>query len=177
LERRGAAEIAFLTQTIERIVAEQLLRPESNWQVHVVGSVDVLPDSTVRALKKAVEATRECTTGARLTLAVGYGGRQEVLDAVRALLYEEANAGGSLTALAEKVTDSEIARYLYTAGHPEPDLVIRTSGEQRLSNFLLWQSAHAELYFCDAYWPAFREVDFLRALRSYAARRRRAGCR
>jgi short-chain Z-isoprenyl diphosphate synthase len=89
------------------------------------------------------------------------------------VLCEHAEAGTSLADLAETITVEDIARHLYTAGQPDPDLVIRTSGELRLSNFLLWQSAHAELYFCDTYWPAFREVDFLRALRSFAARQRR----
>jgi short-chain Z-isoprenyl diphosphate synthase len=91
------------------------------------------------------------------------------------LLYEQADGGGTLTGLAETLTTDDIARHLYTAGQPEPDLVIRTSGEQRVSNFLLWQTVHSELYFCDAYWPAFREIDFLRALRSYAARQSRRG--
>ena len=120
-------------------------------------------------------ATRSCSTGAHVTLAIGYGGRQELLDAIVSLLYEAAEAGGSLTGLAGTLTTEDIARHLYTAGQPDPDLVIRTSGEQRLSNFLLWQSAYSELYFCDSYWPGFREIDFLRALRSYAARRRRHG--
>jgi short-chain Z-isoprenyl diphosphate synthase len=75
--------------------------------------------------------------------------------------------------LAETLSTDDIARHLYTAGLPDPDLVIRTSGEQRMSSFLLWQSVHSELYFCDAYWPAFREIDFLRALRNYAARQRK----
>ena len=128
-----------------------------------------------RALKEAVEATRERATGAHVTLAIGYTGRQEVLDAIRALLCEQAEGGGTLTGLADSLTADDIARHLYTAGQPDPDLVIRTSGEQRVSGFLLWQSVHSELYFCDAYWPAFREIDFLRALRSYAARQNRHG--
>src|SRR5580698_834404 len=115
-------------------------------------------------------ASVTCAPVAHSLVAIGYGGRQEVLDAIRALLYEQADAGGTLTRLAETLTTDDIARHLYTAGHPDPDLVIRTSGEQRVSNFLLWQTVHSELYFCDAYWPAFREIDFLRALRSYAAR-------
>lgn len=80
-----------------------------------------------------------------------------------------------MTQIANELSAEDIASRLYTAGQPEPDLVIRTSGEQRLSNFLLWQSAYSELYFCDAYWPAFREIDLLRALRSFAARHRRYG--
>lgn len=175
LQRRGDAEIAFLMQVIEDVVADRLARPGSAWRVHTVGTLDVLPDTTARALKRAVEATRECATGANVTLAIGYGGRQEVLDAIRALLYEQASTGGSLTGLAESLTPDDIARHLDTAGQPDPDLVIRTSGERRISNFLLWQTVHSELYFCDAYWPAFREIDFLRALRSYAASQNRRG--
>ena len=175
LQRRGDAEIAFLMQVIEDIVVGRLARPQATWQVHTAGTLDVLPGSTARALKEAVEATRECATGAHVTLAVGYGGRQEVIDAIRALLYEQAEGGGTLTGLAEILTTDDIARHLYTAGQPDPDLVIRTSGEQRVSGFLPWQTVHSELYFCDAYWPAFRKVDFLRALRSYAERQRRFG--
>jgi short-chain Z-isoprenyl diphosphate synthase len=175
LQRRGDAEIAFLMQVTEDVLASRLARPQGTWQVHTAGMLDVLPDSTARALKEAVEATQECATGAHVTLAIGYGGRQEVLDAIRALLYEQAAGGGTLTALAGSLTTGDIARHLYTAGQPDPDLVIRISGEQRVSGFLLWQSVHSELYFCDAYWPAFREIDFLRALRSYAARQGRRG--
>jgi short-chain Z-isoprenyl diphosphate synthase len=175
LLRRDDAEVAFLMQVIEQVVADRLTTPDTGWQVHIAGLLDVLPDSTARALKRAVAATRDCSTGAQLTLAIGYGGRQEVIDAVVSLLREQSEAGTSLSELARTFTADDIGRNLYTAGQPDPDLVIRTSGEQRLSDFLLWQSAHSELYFCDAYWPAFREIDFLRALRSYAARSRRQG--
>jgi short-chain Z-isoprenyl diphosphate synthase len=175
LQQRGDAEVAYLMQVIEEVVAARLARRDGRWQVHVAGLLDVLPDSTARALKNAVEATRDCATGAHVTLAIGYGGRQEIIDAVRDLLTEADVAGTSLTDLAVSLTADDITAHLYTAGRPDPDLVIRTSGEQRLSNFLLWQSAYSELYFCEAYWPAFREIDFLRALRSYAARKRRFG--
>ena len=174
IANRGDAEVAFLMEVIEHIVARQLSRDPA-WQVHLAGDLDVLPDTTARALKEAVEASRDCATGAHVTLAVGYGGRQELIDAVRALLWEQADNGTTLAELAETITADDIARHLYTAGQPDPDLVIRTSGERRLSNFLLWQSAYSELYFCEAYWPAFREIDFLRALRSFAARQRRYG--
>jgi short-chain Z-isoprenyl diphosphate synthase len=175
LTRRGGAEVAFLMEVIERFVADKLTLPDPAWRVHIAGMLDVLPDTTARTLKTAAEATRECATGRHVTLAIGYGGRQEVIDAIISLLYERAVAGETLLELAQTLTTQDIARHLYTAGQPDPDLVIRTSGEQRLSNFLLWQSAYSELYFCEAYWPAFREVDFLRALRSYAARGRRFG--
>jgi short-chain Z-isoprenyl diphosphate synthase len=174
LANRGDAEVAFLMQVIEQIVADKLSHDPA-WQVHLAGDLDMLPDSTARALKNAAEVSRGCTTGAHVTLAVGYGGRQEVIDAFRALLHEHAEKGTQLPDLAETITVEDIARHLYTAGQPDPDLVIRTSGEMRLSNFLLWQSAYSELYFCEAYWPAFREIDFLRALRSFAARHRRYG--
>jgi short-chain Z-isoprenyl diphosphate synthase len=175
LQRRGDAEVAFLMQVIEQMVADRLSRQDARWQVHVAGMLDALPDTTARALKEAVEATRTCTTGAHVTLAVGYGGRQEVIDALREHLHERGEAGDSLAAVASSLTLDDIARHLQTAGQPDPDLVIRTSGEQRMSNFLLWQSAYSELYFCEAYWPAFREIDFLRAVRSFASRQRRFG--
>ncbi|MET7330830.1 polyprenyl diphosphate synthase [Nonomuraea sp. NPDC005650] len=175
LQRRGDEEVAYLLRVIEQMVAERLDRPDARWRVHVAGLLDMLPDTTARALKSAVEATRTCATGFHLTLAIGYGGRQEVIDALRELLYERAQAGQSMVELASTLSVDDIAPHLYTAGQPDPDLVIRTSGEQRLSNFLLWQSAYSELYFCEAYWPAFREIDFLRALRSFAARQRRFG--
>ena len=113
--------------------------------------------------------------GLELNVAVGYGGRQEIADAVRKLLLQHAEAGTSIEELAEVLDVDHIAAHLYTSGQPDPDLVIRTSGEQRLSGFLLWQSAHSEFWFCEAYWPEFRKVDFLRALRDYAARHRRFG--
>ncbi|MGW4524002.1 polyprenyl diphosphate synthase [Amycolatopsis sp. NPDC004378] len=174
LARRNDAEVTCLMQLVEQVIADRLARPDAGWQVHVAGTLDALPGTTALALKNAVEATRDCRTGFHVTLAIGYGGRQEVIDALRALLTEHA-ATGTLEELAETITMEDVARHLYTAGQPDPDLVIRTSGEQRLSNFLVWQSAYSELYFCDTFWPAFREVDFLRALRSYARRNRRYG--
>lgn len=175
LVRRGDDEVAFLMKVIEQVIADRLARPLARWQVHVAGMLDVLPDTTARALKNAVEATQDCATGAHVTLAVGYGGRQEIIEGLRDLLYERALLGHNLADVAGDLTVDDITQHMYTAGQPDPDLVIRTSGELRLSNFLLWQSAYSELYFCDAYWPAFREIDFLRALRSYAARERRHG--
>ena len=113
--------------------------------------------------------------GLLVNIAVGYGGRREIADAVRSLLHEHAGKGTTLEELAGVIDVEHIAEHLYTKGQPDPDLVIRTSGEQRLGGFLLWQSAQSEFYFCEAYWPDFRRVDFLRAVRAYAERERRFG--
>ena len=125
-------------------------------------------------LKEAQEATAGID-GSLVNVAVGYGGRREVVDAVRSLLNEHAGQGTSLDELAQLLDVEHISDHLYTKGQPDPDLVIRTSGEQRLSGFLMWQSAHSEFYFCEAFWPDFRRVDFLRALRAFAERQRRFG--
>ncbi len=125
-------------------------------------------------LKEAAAGT-EGRPGAEVNIAVGYGGRREIADAVRSLLHAHAAAGRSLEEVADLLDVEHISEHMYTRGQPDPDLVIRTSGEQRLSGFLLWQSAHSEFWFCEAYWPDFRRVDFLRALRAYAARQRRFG--
>jgi short-chain Z-isoprenyl diphosphate synthase len=139
-----------------------------------VGALDILPDGTATVLKEAADRTREID-GMHVNVAVGYGGRREIADAVRSLLQEHAAKGTSIEKLAEVITVEHIAEHLYTKGQPDPDLVIRASGEQRLSGFLLWQSANSEFYFCEALWPDFRRVDFLRALRSYGERERRYG--
>jgi short-chain Z-isoprenyl diphosphate synthase len=142
--------------------------------VRVVGALDLLPAETASRLAVAGMRT-DGRTGMQVNIAVGYGGRQEIADAVRKLLQQHAEAGTSIEDLAEVLDVDHIAEHLYTSDQPDPDLIIRTSGEQRLSGFLLWQSAHSEFWFCEAYWPAFRRVDFLRALRDYAARHRRFG--
>ena len=138
------------------------------------GALDLLPTETAERLKAAEESTRHID-GLLVNVAVGYGGRREIADAVRALLADHASRGTSLEELADLIDVEHIAEHLYTKGQPDPDLVIRTSGEQRLGGFLLWQSANSEFYFCEALWPDFRRVDFLRAIRAYAARERRFG--
>src|SRR5690625_5237457 len=110
-----------------------------------------------------------------VNIAVGYGGQHEITNAVKSLIKAHIAAGDSAEQLAEDLRVEQIAEHLYTKGQPDPDLVIRTSGEQRLGGFLLWQSAHSEFYFCEAFWPDFRRVDFLRALRAYSTRERRMG--
>jgi short-chain Z-isoprenyl diphosphate synthase len=142
--------------------------------VNIVGALDLLPAHTAQALKTAAERSTG-KGGMTVNLAVGYGGRREIADAVRSLLQERARAGTSIEELAETIDVEHIGEHMYTKGQPDPDLVIRTSGEQRLSGFMLWQSAHSEFYFCDALWPDFRKVDFLRALRDFSERQRRFG--
>ena len=170
---RDPAEVGPLLRIIES-VASDLSATEQPWQVNVVGALDLLPAATAQALKAAAERSSD-KTGMTVNLAVCYGGRREIADAVRSLLNEQAQAGISIEELAEVIDVEHIADHLYTKGQPDPDLVIRTSGEQRLSGFLLWQSAHSEFYFCDALWPDFRKVDFLRALRDFSGRQRRYG--
>ncbi|MGI5125820.1 isoprenyl transferase [Pseudonocardia sp. CA-107938] len=155
-------------------VVDELAGPNGRWRLRVVGALDLLPRPMAERLSAAAERTAG-RVGLELNVAVGYGGRQEIADAVRKLLLQHAESGTSIEELAEVLDVDHIAANLYTSGQPDPDLVIRTSGEQRLSGFLMWQSAHSEFWFCDAYWPAFRKVDFLRALRDYAARHRRFG--
>ncbi|MGW0435888.1 polyprenyl diphosphate synthase [Micromonospora sp. NPDC003197] len=175
LRKRESAEMQFLMETIEQVIAGRMVRQPGQWRLHLAGRMDTLPDSTRHALKLARDATRDGNTGQHLTVAVGYDGREEVVDALRSLFVQEAEAGTTAEELARKLTADDIAAHLYTSGQPDPDLIIRTSGEQRLSGFLLWQAAYSELYFCEVEWPGFRHVDFLRALRSYAARHRRFG--
>jgi short-chain Z-isoprenyl diphosphate synthase len=169
---RPASELEPLLQIIEEAVDS--LADQRRWRLHPVGALDLLPATTAERLKAAEEATRE-VDGLLVNVAVGYGGRREIADAVRSLLIEHAERGTSLEELAQIIDVEHIADHLYTKGQPDPDLVIRTSGEQRLGGFLLWQSAKSEFYFCEAYWPDFRRVDFLRALRAYAQRERRLG--
>ncbi|GAA4116379.1 isoprenyl transferase [Nocardioides fonticola] len=169
---RPAAELEALLEIIEEAVDS--LADQRKWRLHPVGALDLLPARTAERLKAAADATRD-VDGMLVNVAVGYGGRREIADAVRSLLHEHAAKGTSLEELAGTLTVEHIADHLYTKGQPDPDLVIRTSGEQRLGGFLLWQSAKSEFYFCEAYWPDFRRVDFLRAIRAYALRDRRHG--
>ena len=172
LTNRPAEELTGLLGIIEGAVDS--LAATGRWRIHPVGALDLLPAETAERLKAAEEATRH-NTGILVNVAVGYGGRREIADAVRALLTDHAARGTSLEELADVIDVEHISEHLYTKGQPDPDLVIRTSGEQRLGGFLLWQSANSEFYFCEALWPDFRRVDFLRAIRAYAERERRFG--
>jgi short-chain Z-isoprenyl diphosphate synthase len=154
--------------------AVETLAEQRRWRLHPVGALDLLPAEIAERLKSAAESTAD-VDGLLVNIAVGYGGRREIADAVRSLLHEHAGKGTTLEELADVIDVEHIAEHLYTKGQPDPGLVIRTSGEQRLGGFLLWQSAQSEFYFCEAYWPDFRRVDFLRAVRAYAERERRFG--
>ena len=169
---RPEEELLPLLGIIEEAV--DALAEQRRWRLHPVGALDLLPSATAARLKAAAEATRD-VDGMLVNVAVPYGGRREIADAVLSLLAEHAARGTSLEELAQSLDVEHIAEHLYTAGQPDPDLVIRTSGEQRLGGFLLWQSAKSEFYFCEAYWPDFRRVDFLRAMRAYGQRERRFG--
>ena len=191
---RDPAELSPLLDIIAHAVDE--LAETGRWSLRLVGAVDLLPEPLAERLRAAVVRSRPASAGAsesdgaaghavktaevedrrmQVNIAVGYGGRQEIADAVRELLRERAAAGASLEEGAASLSEEDITEHLYTKGQPDPDLVIRTSGEQRLSGFLLWQSVHSEYYFCEVNWPAFRRVDFLRALRDFASRERRLG--
>jgi short-chain Z-isoprenyl diphosphate synthase len=169
---RADDELEPLLEIIEDAVST--LAGQRRWRLHPVGALDLLPAATAARLKQAADDTRD-VDGLLVNIAVGYGGRREIADAVRSLLTEHVGLGTSLEELAQIIDVEHIADHLYTKGQPDPDLVIRTSGEQRLGGFLLWQSARSEFYFCEAYWPDFRRVDFLRAIRAYAQRERRFG--
>jgi short-chain Z-isoprenyl diphosphate synthase len=142
-------------------------------RVDAIGRLDLLPPATLEAIAEAKQATQDYGN-LLLTIAIGYGGREEIIDAVHALLSEHAN-GCTPQELIARITPETLRQYLYMPHAPDPDLIIRTSGEIRLSGFLLWQSAYSEFYFTDIYWPNFRKIDLLRAIRSYQGRHRRFG--
>ncbi|MFQ5828583.1 MAG: polyprenyl diphosphate synthase [Candidatus Methylomirabilia bacterium] len=174
---RPPEEVSGILQAVEEKLSELVRDPQIHRRrvrVRTVGKLEVLPGSTLEAIRRAESATAGYDAMV-LTIAVAYGGREEIADAVRALLRDRAKQGEGIQDIIEAITQEEIGRYVYAADLPDPDLIIRTSGEVRLSGFLLWQSAYSEFYFCDVHWPAFRKIDFLRALRAYQQRDRRFG--
>lgn len=171
--QRTSEEVELLFDIISEVI-EDLATEDYTCRVRLVGQLDLLPDDVAARMRESAATTTE-KAGLTVNIAVGYGGRQEIVDAVRALIDDTAAAGATPAQIKEAVTVESIAEHLYTKGQPDPDLVIRTSGEQRLSGFLLWQAAYSEIWFTDTYWPAFRKIDFLRALRDYSQRSRRFG--
>jgi len=170
---RSDEEVEALMNLFERSflsVAEDPRIHEKQVRVRAIGAIERLPERVRKAIEVA-ERTTEGYNRFQLNIAIAYGGREELVKAMRQIA-EEVEKGNIVPG---EIDQSFIDRFLYTSGIPDPDLVLRTSGEVRISNFLLWQLAYAELYFLDVYWPEFRKVDFLRAVRTYQKRKRRFG--
>jgi undecaprenyl diphosphate synthase len=168
---RPKDEISFIFGLLRRFVASDLERlHRNNVRVRIIGSREGLDDS-LRRLIAEVESTTALNTGLKLQVAFNYGGKAEITEAVRRI----ASLVGSGRLKAEDITEDTIGRALYTSGMPDPDIIIRTSGEQRFSNFLLWQSAYAELVFVEENWPDFDEAAFRKVLEDYSGRDRRYG--
>jgi undecaprenyl diphosphate synthase len=169
--RRPKAEIDFLMRLLREYLRREL--PDihrNNIRMLVIGRPDGLPDAIREDIRAAMEKTAN-NTGMTLVVALNYGGRAEIVDAVNAIL-EQRNKNG---ASAKPIDEDAISRHLYTAGLPDPDLLIRTSGEMRVSNFLLWQIAYAEIYVTETLWPDFDEAELHRALLEFQSRERRYG--
>ncbi len=174
---RPAEELSGMLAAIEGKMRDIAADPRIHRlgvRVQAIGRLDLLPGSLVDAIERARAAT-ETNRQMTLTIAANYGGREEIADALRSLLRHCAEHQLTLDQAAEVVTPEAIGRHLYSPSLPDPDLIIRTSGEVRLSGFLLWQSVYSEYHFTDVNWPAFRRIDFLRAIRTYQARDRRFG--
>ena len=160
----------FLSEKLQEFSKD----PYKSRRIRVVGRVDLLPPE-LRESIKVVERQTANTGPWQLNVALAYGGRDEILDAFKRVLHARGAQGESAAQIADSLCAGEIDKYLYAPDVPEPELIIRTSGEVRLSGFMLWQSVYSELYFCDSLWPAFRKIDFLRCVRSFQSRRRRYG--
>ena len=174
---REPDEVATILQVIEQKMAEWMqggLVQQLRIRVRPIGKLELLPASTLQVLRD-IDSTTQHHDRMLVNVGVGYGGRQEIVDAVRRYLQERFTQRDSPEEILRKLSQEALDKFLYTYDCPDPDLIIRTSGEVRLSGFMLWQSAYSEFYFCDAYWPAFRKIDFLRAIRSYQRRERRFG--
>ncbi len=170
--KRPRAEVDTLWRLLSYYIKKEMpTLMENGIRLAAIGRLEALPASVQRELEAGVEATAR-NNGLRVNLAINYGGRAELVDAMNALI-DEARAAGRLGDL--RITEEAIASRLYTAGLPDPDLLIRTSGEMRISNFLLWQIAYSELYVTDTYWPDFRRSDLLSAILDYQKRDRRFG--
>ena len=172
LTKPETKELDEIMDVIAALAGE--LADSGGFKLQLVGDREALPASLRSSIETAERASKKAT-GPHVNLAVGYGGRKEIADAMRSILKTHAKKGTSVEDLAELLSPELITKHLYTGGQPDPDLVIRTSGEQRLSGFLLWQSANSEFYFEEALWPDFRRVDFLRAIRAFERRHRRFG--
>jgi len=174
---RQPEEVKAVLDVIKDKLAEWVaggLADRLDIRIRPIGTLNLIPASVLQVLQGAEMATRQHDR-MLLNVGVGYGGRQEIIDAVERYLQESFQREATRNEILHGLSSDTLDKYLYAGDCPDPDLIIRTSGEVRLSGFMLWQSAHSEYYFCDAYWPAFRKVDFLRAIRSYQQRQRRFG--
>ena len=168
---RPKDEISFIFGLLRRFVASDLEKlHRNNVRVRIIGSREGLDDSLKRLIAE-VESTTAQNTGLKLQVAFNYGGKAEITEAVRLIAAQVAD--GRIKP--QDITEGMIGRFLYTSGLPDPDIIIRTSGEQRVSNFLLWQSAYAELVFVEENWPDFNEAAFRKVLEDYSGRDRRFG--
>jgi tritrans,polycis-undecaprenyl-diphosphate synthase [geranylgeranyl-diphosphate specific] len=168
--RREVEEIFSIVRDRWNEIATDPLIHKYRVKIKAIGRTYLLPKK-VRESIRTIERSTEKYDKHFLNIAIGYGGRTEIVDAFRRIATRISN--GELSP--EQVDEELVGNHLYTAGMPDPDLIVRTSGEERLSGFLLWQAAYSELYFCDVFWPAFRRIDLLRAIRSYQQRERRYG--
>lgn len=170
---RPEREVKELMKLAERAFREIIQHPaieKRSIRIKTIGRTHLLPREVQQAIKEAEESTAE-NTGPTLIIAIGYSGRAEMIDAIRSIARKIANHEISI----EDINEVVVQRHLYTNGIPDPDLIIRTSGEERLSGFLTWQSAYSELYFADVFFPRFRKIDLWRAIRTYQSRCRRYG--
>jgi undecaprenyl diphosphate synthase len=168
--RRPKTEIEFLMQLLREYLRKEMpLLQKNNIRMRFLGRADELPEAVQKDTREAVEATSK-NTGMVLCIALNYGGRAEIVDAMNAILTERNGHGSS-----SPITEEQLAQYLYTADLPDPDLLIRTSGEMRVSNFLLWQIAYAEIFVTETLWPDFNRARLLEALLEYQKRERRYG--
>jgi undecaprenyl diphosphate synthase len=169
--KRPAAELAFLMELLKAFLVEERPRiMDNNIRLCWIGRREGMPDDALQMLDETVQLSAG-NTGLRLCLAINYGGRAEVVDAVRRIA-EEMRQGDVDP---QAIDEAAIGNHLYTAGMPDPDLLIRTAGEMRVSNFLLWQISYSELWVTDVHWPDFDEAQLHAALRSFAGRDRRFG--
>ena len=169
--RRPPAEVkALMSLLLKTINMEVKELHKNNVQFNMIGELDSLPDSTVKGLRNGVKLTSK-NSGLNLCLALNYGSRKEILDAVKSTIAKIQKKELSI----DQVDEFFFSKQLYTKNIPDPDLMIRTSGEYRLSNFLLWQSAYTEIYMTNAYWPSFREQQLIDSIYDYQHRERRFG--
>lgn len=169
--KRPQHELDFLMHLLEQyMIEERSTIMKQNVRVQIIGRRDGIPDQVQREMDKTIELSAE-NTGTTLCLAINYGGRAEMVDAVRSIA--QGVKEGRLKS--EEITEETIAEHLYTRGMPDPDLMIRTAGEMRISNFLLWQISYSELWVTDLCWPEFREETLQDAIYNFASRDRRFG--